>query len=233
MAVTWISGSDTSDPYNENAEAAAKAASWILYKLTAEKYPGIRSAVEWYGTDESGCWACTPSDVLSVDINHIHRTLGQRSAYDARGLRLRHAPIVSISSVTTNQGVLSSSEYRVANRAYLVKSDRSCWNLTSGIVVDYEFGINPPAAGLMAAKKLANELMLAATDSEECTLPARVQSITRQGIDYTVLDPQDFINEGRSGIYEIDLFIAASNPEKARKKPRVFSAHKPRGERYL
>lgn len=34
MAVTWIDASETNDPSDPNAEYAAAAASWILYKLT-------------------------------------------------------------------------------------------------------------------------------------------------------------------------------------------------------
>ena len=56
-------------------------------------------------------------------------------------------------------------------------------------------------------------------------------SISRQGVSYTVLDSQDFIDELRTGIYAIDLFLKTANPDKARARSRVFSPDMPRARR--
>ena len=40
---------------------------------------------------------------------------------------------------------------------------------------------------------------------------------------FTLLDPQDFLDKGRTGIYEIDLMLSALNPAGALKRARVFS----------
>jgi hypothetical protein len=67
--------------------------------------------------------------------------------------------------------------------------------------------------------------------SAACALPERISSVARQGVSYTVMDPQEFISNGKVGIYEIDLFLAAVNPNKAKKRPRIFLAGGPRTER--
>jgi len=48
--------------------------------------------------------------------------------------------------------------------------------------IEATIGIAPPADVLMAAEFLAGELLLAHTDPERCSLPDRIQSITRQGV---------------------------------------------------
>jgi hypothetical protein len=63
-------------------------------------------------------------------------------------------------------------------------------------------------------------------------LPQRVTSISRQGVSYTLLDSQDFIEELKTGIYAVDLFLKSVNPDKARARSRVFSPDVPRARRY-
>ena len=51
MAISWITEDDLSDPSNPLSAVMAESASWILYKLTGEKYTGFRTSTEWYGHD--------------------------------------------------------------------------------------------------------------------------------------------------------------------------------------
>lgn len=225
MAVTWITAQDLDNPASPNAEAAAETASWILYKLTAEKYAGQRTATEWLGLRGVDATLC-PTFTDYGDFTWI--TYQDRASL--RSVRLRGRPVISIQSVVTDSGVLDPSGYKLINSAVLY-SNVDTWRLAGGVTVEYTYGLMPPRAGLVAARRLGNEIALAMEDSGNCALPQRVQSVSRQGMDFTVLDPQDFLEKGRTGIYEIDLFIAAANPTGARKKPRVFSPDLPRGER--
>jgi hypothetical protein len=50
-------------------------------------------------------------------------------------------------------------------------------------------------------------------------------------VSYTLLDSQDFIDDVRTGVYAIDLFLKTVNPDKARAKSRVFSPDVPRARR--
>jgi hypothetical protein len=75
----------------------------------------------------------------------------------------------------------------------------------------------------MAARRLANELVLAAEGSADCALPRNVTSVARQGVSFEIFDPQEFMDKGHTGLYEVDLFLSAFNPNKSRKRAKVFS----------
>jgi len=135
-----------------------------------------------------------------------------------------------VSSVIEGGTALAPTDFWVINKKYIQKRDNTPWLLDLGVEITYRSGVNPPEAGRQAAIILANQLIAAETDPENCQLPQRVTSVSRQGLDFTLLDPQDFLEQGRTGIYEIDAFIKASNPINARKKPRVFSVDIPSGE---
>lgn len=87
------------------------------------------------------------------------------------------------------------------------------------VVVTYGYGIAPPASGVAAAVELAGQLLLSEQGSDDCRLPERVTSITRQGVTMTALDPMDFLADGRTGLYAVDLFLAAENPGGRAKVP--------------
>lgn len=233
MAVRWITEADTTDPTNPKSAKAVETASWLLYKLTAEKYPGIVERTEWYGFDQSECSSCL-ADMLASSSNYggyfsTHSHVLYRSTSQDR-IRLRGTPIVDIISIKYDGEELNPTDFWVINSTYLQRRDRTCWDLSKGLEITYTAGVNPPEAGKAAAVMLANEFILAMEDPNQCGLPSRmITSVSRQGLDYTILDPQDFLDNGRTGIYEIDTFIKAANPIGAKKKPRVFSVDMPSG----
>jgi hypothetical protein len=236
VAVTWITAADTASPANPLAAEAAEAASWVLYKLSGEKYAGVRTATDWYGLPEASCYGCLAkqsTEAAGIELHgHYFVSPSLLTLAETRGLRLRGRPVRSVSAVVDHAGAtVDPSAYRLVNNAYLVKIDSTCWNLASGITVTYEYGSYPPALGKMAAITLANEFLKLYTGSGNCMLPERVTSVSRQGVSYTILDPQDFLESGRTGLYEVDLFLKSANPIGAKKRPRVFSPDIPRGER--
>lgn len=87
--------------------------------------------------------------------------------------------------------------------------------------VTYTYGAPPPGYIQTAIDVLATELL--ASDSPTCRLPDRVTSVSRQGLSWTVIDPQEFLDQGRTGIYEVDLAIRTANPGNAKARTRVFS----------
>jgi hypothetical protein len=229
MPVSWITADDLGNPTSEFAEDAAEAASWVLYKLSGQKYPGISMATEWYGYDHLGCWCNGGLTELTLRSHGIMPVL--RSNPPSQ-LRLRHKPVQEVISVTTGEGVLAPiTDYVIANDAYLLRPSRGAWDFETGVEVEYTYGTLPPAMGRQAAIALGNQFVLAYMGSDNCALPDRVTSVSRQGVQLTILDPQDFLSQGRTGIYEVDLFLSVSNPTGARKRAKVFSPDKPRGER--
>jgi hypothetical protein len=101
------------------------------------------------------------------------------------------------------------------------------------VEITYAYGIPVPTAGKMAARKLAIEFARLWSGDENCELPQRVTSVSRQGVSYTILDNQEFIDELRTGLYEIDLFLKVVNPDNARRKAKVFSPDQPRARKYV
>jgi hypothetical protein len=142
-------------------------------------------------------------------------------------IRLRSTPVRRVIDVQVGGRSLKPDEYVILDHSILgfLTPDACC---AECIVVTYLYGSIPPG-GEQAAIKLANEL-IAAGDGMDCALPQRVTSVSRQGVSWTLLDPQDFLNDRRTGIYEIDLMLAALNPVKALMRPRVFSPDLPRAE---
>lgn len=156
-----------------------------------------------------------------------------------RSLDLGVYPIVAVQEVKVDGAVLDAARYRVDDWRYLVRLpdadgrrrswpgiqrlDRGddqpgTWSLT------IQYGSAPPAAGVQAAIALGCELAASADPGEnECRLPERVTSITRQGVSAVVLDPMDFLTDGRTGIYEVDLFLTATNPGRLSRPPSVLT----------
>lgn len=98
--------------------------------------------------------------------------------------------------------------------------------------VVYEYGSEPSAMVLAAINALATELVLAESGSAECRLPEQVTSVNRQGLSWSVIDPSAFLDRGRTGIFEIDLAIAASTGgTRVRARAKVFSVQYPPPDR--
>lgn len=228
MAIPWISAADTIDPNGPYTESAVQFASMVLFKLSAEKYTGVQTSTEVYTLDVPVSISTAPALITGKMYN-----LPRFTDNAHRNLRLRNTPVRSVVSVRYLGRELDPSEYSLRNNSYLVRTGGLPWILDplQEIEVTYTHGTPPPAAGKRAAIRLANELILSDKGSSICALPERIQSVARQGVSYTIMDPQEFISNGKVGIYEIDLFLAAVNPSKAKKRPRVFTPGSVRAER--
>lgn len=147
--------------------------------------------------------------------------------------------VASITSVRVDGEMLASSAYRLDEGRWLVRlADEDgnnegwpcCQRLDLPATEDCTFEVayrtesDVPEAGVRAAADFACELAKACNPAAgDCRLPKRVQTITRQGVTMALLDPQDFLDKGRTGLYLVDLFLAAVNPEGFRSPPRVLS----------
>lgn len=227
MATLWLTVNDTAEPTNAYAQEAVQMASYILFKLSGEKYSGIQKATEVYGQNNFAQMNLKPV-VIYGEIRNLPFVEGLRE------LRLRSNPVVSVESVYTNDLLMPTTEYTLRNNAYLVRRNSVPWILdpVSSLQVNYTYGTTVPAAGKRAAIRLANELIYLHSGNKACTLPARISTtITRQGETIAMMDPMNFLDNGLTGIYEVDLFLKAVNPTKSLKRPKIFSVDKPRGER--
>jgi len=208
----WVTPDDLEDPTLEDADDACRAASFVLWTLTGRRYGGISTTTELY--------ECPP------------RLCGDFARPYASGkIRLRRQPVRAITSMTVAGVVIPTTEYALLDNAVVSPTSSATWRTCSGVEITYLHGAQPPEAGKRAAKVLAEELVKARCGDDECRLPDRVTSISRQGVSYTVLDPQDYLENGRVGIYEVDVFIRAINPSNVKRRPKVFTPDLPRASR--
>lgn len=145
-----------------------------------------------------------------------------------RSIGLGRSPIVSINSVTIDDTVLDPTEYRIDDKQWLTRLPccvgwPMCGCGCDSFVVDFQWGQDPPQMGVDAATVVSAEMYRAKTPGMNCKLPARLTSITRQGVSMALIDPMDFIKEGKTGIYQVDMFLQAYNPARQIKPPLVFS----------
>ena len=235
MVTPWIKAEDTAYPESPYAQTAVDYATFVLYKLTGEKYPGVSRATETYVSESRRAYFQDPTAAEALGASTRNAIGIPASIQYPQRLYLRGTPVHEVTSVQYGKRVLAPEEYTLFNRRFLKLSAGVAWNYSCdniGVTVDYSYGMLPPKAGILAASTLANELLLllgeGRTPGAECRIPERVRSISREGISFDMIDPQEFMDDGRTGIWEIDLFIRTANPSRAKKQPRLLSANDPR-----
>lgn len=128
-------------------------------------------------------------------------------------------PVGSVQSVKVDGQLLDVTAYGLDSGGLLVRKDGGVWPTYQDLdrpdsevgtwSVTYLYGAPVPAGGQVAAGVLARELALALCRSGSCELPQRVQTITRQGVTMAMLDPFDGLDDGKTGIWVIDSWVAS------------------------
>jgi hypothetical protein len=94
----------------------------------------------------------------------------------------------------------------------------------------YVYGTTVTTAARAAALDYARQIWLSThPDQGDCELPERVTSINREGLSYTVIDPQTYLERGRTGVTSVDTFLAAWNPSRALRPAAVYTPEAPPG----
>lgn len=133
-------------------------------------------------------------------------------------------PIASITSVIQDGVTVDPATYRVDNGQWLVRtqsvSTSDCWNqcqnynINSGantLVVNYMLGIAVPNVLKRAAGELACEWIKSCLGLP-CRLPQRVTNIARQGVSISMVNVDDLLKEGLTGVQTVDQLIRGFNP---------------------
>lgn len=88
--------------------------------------------------------------------------------------------------------------------------------------VTYQRG-HPVPPGVAELTGLLAKEFLAALDNEgRCRLPRTVTTVSRRGVTYQVYDPAVIYANGKTGLPEIDLWLAAVNPHHLPAAPTVI-----------
>lgn len=226
MPGAWTEVDRLDDPDSAYAQEAVESASYIMWVLSGRKYGGVRTTTETYCQNRyGGSWVDTMGMPVLVQ-GEMYNLCGECTRC-AHTIKLRGTPIINVTEVWLNDELLDLDDIEIVDRAQIAPPPLSCWGSCSDVTVTYQYGAVPPIAGVHAATALANQFIWASTDDDRCTLPQRVTSVSRQGVSWTLLDTQDFLQQGRTGIYAVDLFLKVVNPDQARMRPRVFSPDLP------
>lgn len=236
----WVTITDLPTPRpdlpggDEEWATLAAEAGQVLYVLSGRRWAGARTRVvdvvalhgerwaelstspEWWW---DGSWgACTfgVSVVGGEIINH-------RACTCPTMVRLPYAPVTSVTEVRVGGQVRAPSSYRPAEGRWLEDLTGRGWDTCTGLVVTYVAGVDPPAVARDLAAQLALHLGYARAGDARCRLPGNTTSITRQGITQSFIPASDLINAGRTGLDEVDRWLAVVNPTNRRHRPSSWS----------
>lgn len=137
--------------------------------------------------------------------------------------------VASIDGVWIDGVLQDPSNYRVDNDRELVRMGGDLWPTCQDMslpaaeakmVVKYTPGAKMDRLGAFAAGMLAQQFAYACT-GQECRLPSYVQSMSRDGV---TMDFSEGVFPGnRTGIDEVDIWVASWNPYQVKSPARVFS----------
>lgn len=209
---------------------AVEIATELLWRLTAGRFGLCRVTVRpepmpRHARRRIGDCRCRPS--------------GCRCGTPQAEIRLpgpvHHTPEHNV--VVRLDGVLFD-RWRLLDGNLLVRADGRSWPLHQDLGRDldepltwgvtYWRGREVPPGGCRAVTTLALEIWKGCWGDSSCRLPQRVQSVQREGVEYTMLDPMDYLAEGRTGVPEVDTWVLSVNPGHHRQPGGIYSVDMPR-----
>lgn len=145
-------------------------------------------------------------------------------------------PVAQVAEVRIDGIILDSSAYRVdlyRGAPVLVRTDGDCWpkcqdmsldpDEVGSFVIVYQPGELLPVAGQLAAGQLACEFAKSCV-GQDCALPQQLASLSRNGIEVQVVDPAAVLEQGLTGLANVDLWIRSVNPFRKQNRSRVYSS---------
>lgn len=141
-------------------------------------------------------------------------------------------PVDSVLEVLVGGIAVDPTTYWVTDEHWLVRRHPDCWprcadqNELVGdntFEVTYLRGTPVPAALLRAASTLACEWAKACLGDDTCRLSNRVTSVIRQGITINMVSPEDLLDSGLTGLWEVDTVVRALNPYRNVQRLRVYA----------
>jgi hypothetical protein len=148
-------------------------------------------------------------------------------------------PVAQVVEVTIDGLILDPTAYRLdlyRGIPVLVRTDGECWpecqdmdaeaDEEGSFVIVYQPGELVPLAGQIAAGLLACEFAKLCVGAD-CALPQQLASLSRNGVEVQVVDPASLLENGLTGIAQVDLWIRSVNPHQRPSRTRVLSPDVP------
>jgi len=246
-------GSDTSI-----LEAAAAAASEVLFELSGRQYSGRCSQTVRPCSDGCGCW---PSLFPGLSPGAPQYPAGWgpwgfwRGGWGWGGsdcgcsclsrALLPGYPVTSITSVKIDGVALATTEYRLDEWRYLTRmadanGDAQYWPGCQRLDLDdteegtwsvtYVHGVVPPEIGKQAAAQLGAEIYQSCIGGA-CKLPSGTVQVTRAGVS---IQKAPFVSWGMqrgnwaTGLPLVDLFLSSRNPAGLKRRPVGWGPGQPK-----
>lgn len=169
--------------------------------------------------------------MLTLDLGHwVDWPCGCVGSCSVSNPRVVHlpGPVDAITAVTIDGVQLDRADYQLEGNALYRKGgqwprqdlgrplgESGTWS------VSYTIGIPVPAGVDKLTGQLAREFVMACGDEDECRLPRTLVSTTRRGVT-NVFDPSKILAAGKTGLTEVDLWLAAANPQGLAQAPEVL-----------
>lgn len=227
-------GIEVSSDTNDALEAAAEAASDVLFTLSGRQYRGV----------------CGPVTVRPCGTRNRCYTPGRDDHIRSCGcaplstVLLPGYPVLEIGLVKIDGEVVPPSEYRLDERRKLVRladadGDMQWWPACQRLdladteertfSVTYYYGVAAPSLAVAAASQLGCELYRACSgEGGECNLPQGTTKVTRQGITIERGVLAAFIRGAQTGLVSVDAFLATFGMDGAKRRPAVWSPDGPK-----
>lgn len=198
------------------SEVVAKPCNAPLNPPVYQTYP-VNLLNPW-GTDGGAYWA----PYISNGEWHNAGCGGYDCCKYRCGLVL-DGPVQAIVSITIDGVTVSPAAYEVENYSILRRIDGDCWPLcTDTFLVTYMRGWLVPEIANIALGDLACAYGAACTGGA-CSLPARITSLSRQGVSVDFTDPKLFADLGLTNVASVDRIVALLNPGGLQQPPVVMS----------
>lgn len=224
------------DVDDEVVDSAITLAGDLLYSFSGRQFSGtceetIRPCTSGRTCFEALGWDFTGHGGYPIDISLL--PLPICCCVCVPQYDLGKWPVTDVTEILIN-GV-AFTDYRVDDYRWIVRLDGDGWPRCQHITlpttedgtwsVTFEYGLAIPPGGVTAANRLACELARAGA-GKKCALPGRATRVDRQGVSVTLIDPAQ-LEKGRTGIFEVDLWLAAVNPDNRRSGTRLWSPDLP------
>lgn len=235
----WASEADVCSPCDDYSfpvgilDDCLAAATDVLYELSGRRWPG-----SCQDTVRPTLHSFLPGDWRWGDGARLRYGVGGDWSWPGwcnwvPEVYLGAYPVTSIVQVVIDGAVVDPATYRVDDYQTLVRINNPTTGVNDGwpccqdmgansavggdqgtFQVTFTYGTPPPQMGVRAAARLGCELALACAPESgpNCQLPERVTTVARQGVTAVILDPFAFLDKGKTGLYDVDLFLSAANP---------------------
>jgi hypothetical protein len=188
----------------EAAEAAARSSLWGLLGRQFGKLTTVDELHRVYP------W---------VELDHSERLLPS-SRIETVGpfINLRYGPLRRVVSLSID-GHGPAAEWRAEMGGVRLLFQPLSERL---VTITYRWGANLPGGASAALGELAYEFVRGMTD-QTCKLSSRAVSIARQGVTIDMLDAQELLDSGVTGLPLTDSLIRSVNPMRRQFRSRVLS----------